>query len=568
VLKEVSYSHPETAEVCLKKINLSIDYGEFVVLAGPSGCGKSTLCLLLNGIIPQSIKGGKLDGKITVAGLDTQTCPTSKLSEHIGLVFQNPDNQLFCLRVDDEVAFGLENRAVPRQEMIRRVDGALRSVGLSNLKNKFTFAISGGQKQRLAIADNIAADPKIMVLDEPTSDLDPLGASDILSTIKKLQENGLTILVIEHRLEELAPLADRILIMNQGEIILDKPPRELFKNHAILRSIGVAIPQSMSMLPQRIITEPHPITYDEVKETVYGYLKQKDIRRVAANLLERQFNIGEAIIRMDGVSYQYPDGTFAIKGVDLEIQEGDFVAIIGQNGSGKSTLAKLLMGLIKPTKGMVLIDRLDTRKVDLRELSTRIGFVFQNPDNQLFTRRVWDEIAFSMKIMKSPIDINQRVSEVLNIIGMMELRDRHPQALSRGERRRLAVGTAMSLHQKIIILDEPTTGQDYGHSRKLIEFIGELNLKGLTFIMITHDMSLVAEFARRTIVLKDGKILLDGPTREVFSQVEKLEETKIRPPTVSQLSTYLREKGIDIPLLLTPNEMLLALEKCVREVEN
>ncbi|MFQ6088634.1 MAG: ABC transporter ATP-binding protein [Candidatus Methanofastidiosia archaeon] len=543
-IKNLTYTYPNAREPALKNINLEIPQGQFVLLMGPSGCGKTTLINCMNGLIPHVIEE-HMEGDVYINDKNTKEEKLHRLAQRIGTVFQNPDEQMFSLTVEEEIAFGPGNLALLREELVKRVDDALSEIGIENLRFRQIFNLSGGQKQRVAIAAILAMQPNILVFDEPTSDLDPVGTNEVLEVIKRLNERlDATIILIEHKVEEVAPFVDRVLVMDSGKLVLDESPKIVFSNLERLSEIGIRAPTvaefAMKMKKYGYEFSKLPMSVEE------AYLQLKNqIKYVREKnwFSEYEFH-GDNIVEIEDLYYTYPTGVEALRGIDLKVKKGEFVALIGQNGAGKSTLASQIIGLILPEKGRVLVDGRDTRELSVPELAQLVGYLFQNPDYQLFTTSLEKEIAFGPRnIGIEKEEIERRVEEEIYVMELEKHRGKHPHALSRGQRQRLAVASVLAMHPKILIMDEPTTGQDYAHSRRFMNLSKELNEKeGMTVICITHDMTIVTEYCKRTILLSQGKVLADGSTRDIFSKPDLLKETFLEPTRITQLSQRLNGK--------------------------
>jgi energy-coupling factor transporter ATPase len=552
-IENLTYYYPNATTPALDNINLEIRDGEFILLVGPSGCGKSTLVQCLNGIIPK-VTGGDLRGKIRIGEKDISSCKVHQLSRHVGMVFQNPNAQLFGLTVEEDVAFGPENLGMAREEIQKLVEKSIGIVGIEKLRKRFTFTLSGGEKQRTAIAGAIAMEPKILVLDEPTSDLDPMGTKQVLETVKRLnKDRSITIILIEHKIDEVFDLADRTIVMDRGKIILDGKTSEVFtRNLDLLESMGIYPPQ-LIRLSKMLKVKP---SYKEIS-SYFNSLNGSFKKFSEENHTEKS----SPEVVFEDVWFNYHNGTPALKGINLEMKKGEFIALIGSNGSGKTTLLSCLIGFIKPGKGRILIDAQDIKNLGVADLAVKVGYLFQNPDLQLFMNTVAQEVGFGLKNRSmATVDINKNVARALEIMELSEYSDRHPHSLSRGQRQRLAVASIISMEQDILVLDEPTSGQDRGHLNKFLCQIKKLNDAGKTIIMITHDMSIVAEYSERTIVMEGGKILMDGSTREVFSRPEILKKASIEPPLLARISNDLRKAGRKIPVLLTLEELQYSLK--------
>lgn len=457
--QDYSFTYNEAEQQALSSINLKIRKGECVLIHGPSGCGKSTLAMTLNGIIPNMIHGSHT-GDILLAGESVSGSQTRDLSVRVGMVLQNPDNQLFAITVEEDVAFGPENLGLDDREMHRRVDDALSATGMRHLGSRQIHRLSGGQKQRTAIAGLTAMRPEILVFDEPTADLDPEGTREVISIIDRLhREQHKTVLVIEHKLREILPVVDRIITLNDGRIIQDLPVR-----HADPATLSLPIPRSSG----------------------------------------RREGRGPVHLRVQDLHYHYPDGTRALDGVSLEVYRAECLALMGKNGSGKTTLSKCIAGLVNPSAGTVLF-ACDTPQKHGRSSAPKIGYLFQNPDHQIVTDRVDREVAVGLSFL--PVEQREeRVNVALSQVNLLHLNLRDPCTLSRGERQRLAVASVLAMDPEIIIFDEPTTGQDADNLAALAEYFRMMNRQGKTILMITHDTDLASACADRIVVMEAGKI--------------------------------------------------------------
>ncbi len=548
-IRNLSFQYPLGSEPSIKNINLKIYPGEYVVITGPTGSGKTTLSLTLNGIIPHLVEG-ELQGEVYIDGMLVAEHPVHELTSTIGMVFQNPEDQLFSLNVTDEVAFGVENMGYTRPEIIERVDRAIEKVGLVQRRDYSIFHLSGGQKQKVAIASNLAIAPKILVLDAPTADLDPISSREVVTTLVDLRkkDRSRTFLVIDSDISDVITLADRIVVMNEGCIVLDSTPVDLLENHFVeLDALGIRMPDHirlMHWLHDRFpaITE-FPLEQDAVQTILKG-LVERGTLAFGDPVLPIPHHNGSAydIINFKSVSFQYNHGPTILEGASLEVQNGEWVAIIGENGTGKSTVMKLICGLLKPNQGIVETAGVNTSASKLEEVLPHVGYLFQNPDNQLFMSTVEDEIGFGPRRANCPPEeVEARVNEALDLMGLQANRKQHPFTLSRGQRQRLAVATVLAARPKILLLDEPTTGQDQIALDNLMTLTRQLIDKHeASVIMITHDMDLVARYATRVIVLDKGKVLLDGSPMEIFTNArETLARMKLAPPCMVELTTGL-----------------------------
>ena len=557
-IENFTYYYPDSKIPALDNINLNIQSGDFVLLLGASGCGKSTLVQCLNGIIPK-VAGGEVEGKILINGKDISQQKVHQISSNVGVVFQDPNAQIFGLTVEDDVAFGPENLGVEKNEIEDRIKESLKIVEIEKLRKRFTFSLSGGEKQRTAIAGNLAMQPRILVLDEPTSDLDPKGTMEVLETIKQLNKNtGITIVLIEHKIDEVIGLANRTIVMDKGKIILDGDTCDVFTNNLdVLKQIGIYSPK-LIRLSKMLNVKP---SYKEIVSRLSSINERCgedgnciDISDDAPSEKVSQIQFVPHL-EFDDMWFGYKNGDPTLKGINLSINKGEFVALIGANGSGKTTMLKCLIGLIRPDKGRILLDKKDIRNTGVAELAGIVGYLFQNPDYQLFADTVHEEVAFGLKNrLLSSSDIELRVNEALEMMELTEFRERHPHSLSRGQRQRLAVASILAMEPEILVLDEPTTGQDWGHLTLFMEQIKKLNDEGKTIILITHDMGLVAKYADRTIIMQDGKIRMDASTRDVFSRLDVMKKASIEPHLLARISNDIRVADKRFPMLLNMNE--------------
>ena len=528
----------------LRDVDFEVLPGEFVALMGPGGAGKSTMAHALNGLIPHFVRGS-VSGEIRVGGQDPRHTPVSHMAREIGLVFQDFEAQIFSTNVDLEVAFGPENFAVPPEEIARRVEGTLRTVGLSGFAGRHPATLSGGQKQRLAIGAVLAAHPRVICMDEPTTDLDPRGKEEVFTIARQLHDSdGLTLVIIEHETEE-ALHADRLVLMKDGRIVAQGRPADLLRDVGLIEGLGImplAIPSYFAGLALGS-EDPLPLRHEEGAAFFHRQglrLDEGRVQELRERDRKRQESYGAVVVRVENLSHTYPQGTRALDGVSLEIRQGEFVALLGYNGSGKTTLAKHFNALLTPTEGRVTVCGKDTRTHSVFEIGQDIGYVFQNPDHQIFSPTVHDEVAFSPRIRGvSPEEVELRVQEALEAVDIPDYGPRDPFSLSKGERQRVAVASVLSARPKIIVLDEPTTGLDYSGQRKMMELIKKLNEAGHTVVIITHTMWVAAEYAHRVVTIKDGRIGHDGPSREVFSREKELAAWGLKTPSIVSLGNLL-----------------------------
>lgn len=540
-IRNLRYTYSGSEDLVLKGIDLAVRKGEIIGVMGPTGAGKTTLCLALSGLAPHSI-GGKVEGDVVIAGMKTTEHEYGEVASKIGIVFQDPETQLFGMEVHEDVALRLMNMGVPENEIDEKVRSALHMVRLDHFEKRFPYTLSGGEKQRVAIAGALAADPEILILDEPTSELDPMGKREVFGAISDLRRSReTTIVVVEHNSDELVRIADRIFVMREGRVVLQGDARDILSR---IGELGVRIPDTVqlgNLLRQhsQFGGYDYPTTVDDAYEALSGILRESRYAPVHGGRETAEIEKGKPIIEVKDLWHVYGKGeeeNVALKELNLEIYEGDFVALIGQNGSGKTTLAKHFNGLLKPTKGKVFVAGLDTRKTPSTKLAEIVGYCFQNPDHQIFNTKVWDEVAFGPRnLFLRNEQVRERVSEALEQVALEGYDERNPFFLGKGERRKIAVASVLAMYPQLLVVDEPSTGMDWRDSTSMMDLVTKINRTGKTTIFITHDMNLVARSAKRVIVMAQGRILLDGPTRWVFSQEDILEKAYIRPPEITQL---------------------------------
>lgn len=560
-VKDLFYRPLTAPEDVIRGVDLEIYPGEFLLLLGPSGSGKTLLTRCMNGLIP-SLDQGEMRGHVRVAGKDTQEHEIHEFATSIGMVFQNPDDQILSLKVVDEVAWGVENQGLPHEVIQERVDEFIKLLEIEHLKDRLTFAISGGQKQKVSIASNLAMQQEVLILDDPTTDLDPICTTEVITTLAHLhQVLKKTLIVIEHDLNELIELATRVVFMDQGIKLLDGSPSEvLTKNYDLLMEKGFNMPQHVEIAQAVCKTgETLPVSKEGAFKKLRDFLhSQSSLPRFTVT---SKSDFGDTVLNVEDLHFAYEKGVPILKGLDFRIRQGEFVAIIGANGSGKSTLVKNLINLLKPQQGRIVMNGHDTKGIKLADLVSDIGYVFQNPDQQLFNHNVFDEVSFSLRLTNEPEEeIERRVKEVLEIVGLDQYRGRHPYSLSRGQRQKLAVATALLHRPKITLLDEPTTGQDRRSLTGLLNLMVELDRAGHTTIIITHDMDIVAAYASRVIVMEDGHIVMDGPPQEVFYDgYDRLSSLNLRPPTVIDFCRRLQD--YNVPRMMTVDQMLAYIKE-------
>jgi len=521
-----------------------------VVLAGPSGSGKSTLALALAGLVPNRIGVGVWDGDVVFESegrepLELNDLPLHRAAQHVGIVFQNPEFQLIQYQVDAEVAFGPENLALPREEVVARVAASLAKVGAAELASSAISSLSGGQKQRVAIAAALAMSPPVLVLDEPTSDLDPVGTDDVLGVLHRLcHDDGHGVVVVEHKLDEVAPYADRIVLVVDGKVVVDDHPRRAFVPTSVWREAGVRPPELVALseaLPEAFPGGP-ALDVEEAAAALAGRTLVGELPPdgVAAA-------VGDAVTGGKGAAFGLHDVSvrfgerIAVDDVSIEVREGEWVALIGANGSGKTTMGSVLMGFARPVTGTATCFGCPVAFGKIPKQAAYSGYLFQNVDDMLFCGSVGAELEFTRRNRVPTGSDAPQATEVAELIGLADRLDSHPYALSGGERQRLALGALLTRAPRGLILDEPTTGLDEAHAEALFELLARVrtSLGSLTCLLITHDMRLVARFADRVVLVGDGRVVLDTTPRRLFAQVSTLERYGVRPPPIASLHSRL-----------------------------
>jgi energy-coupling factor transport system ATP-binding protein len=561
---KVTWKYQEANDPSLKDVNLRIAKGEVIAITGPSGAGKTTLCRCMNGLIPHFFEG-ELQGEVKVGGMRVKDFDIPYLAAKVGLLFDDPSNQLFNSTVEEELAFGPENYAIPVPEMKERIAEGLKFARLEEYRLKNPHALSGGQQQACALAAIYTMRPEVFVLDEPTANLDPYGAQLVFHRLFELIREGTrTFVVVEHNLETLLPYADRLVVVDKGRIVADGKPANVLQEVDLMEGLDLQVPHATQLayeLRRRGLAAGEiPFTAKEGEELLRRTLPRLRVAKDRHREGERQLaNTQKPIIEFRQVRFSYPDGTEALKGVSLSIQEGDYVGFIGRNGSGKTTLAKMLNGLLRPGSGSVAVAGENVSTKSIGQMAKLVGYNFQNPDDQIFARTVRKELEFApLNLGLTPEEVAKAVEAVAEDLELTPYLEWNPFSLSQGLRRRVAFGSTLTLNPKILVVDEPTTGQDYSRAKVVMELCRKLNAEGRTILIISHNMDLIAEYCNRVFVMKDGELLMQGTPREVFSQPERLMETSIVPPQITRIFQALEREGLP-PDVLTMEDALKVL---------
>jgi energy-coupling factor transport system ATP-binding protein len=574
VLEDVAFTYRSSDRPALSGVRFVQRQGEMIAVMGASGTGKSSLAKCLNAIIP-GFEAGVFQGTVLVHGRAVNRARVCEMAPSVGMVFQDFEAQLFSTNIAHEVAFAMEQVGLAPGEIRARMGPALAAVGLAGFEDRDPTSLSGGEKQRLAIASVLAVQPLLIVLDEPTTDLDPEGRGEVFDLIRRLRDRGLSLLVVEHETEELRE-CDRIVVMRGAEIVAEGPPEQVLQDTLLLEQCGIR-PPGLNRVLAELGIRSHARDIDEAEALIRNsmHLPPQFAGIRAANVSERSATIsvdggaapvagqgpqpvpttdGAPLVEVQCLSHVYGGAVRALDRVDLTINPGEFVAIIGQNGSGKTTLAKHIVGLLKPSEGRVILAGSERAGLSAAQAASLVGYVFQNPDHQIFAGTVGDEVAFGPKNFGLPADeIERRSDRVLKAVGLETMRGKDPFLLGRGERQRLAVASVLALEPRLLILDEPTTGLDYPQQRRMMELVSELNRAGTAIVIISHTPWLVAEYARRAVLMRKGRKLFDGPVRDLFAQEELLKSACFKVPEATALS---RRFGM---VALTAEELAAAL---------
>ena len=539
-VEKLRYRYPHTKELALDGIDFSVEKGEFIGIIGENGAGKSTLSQAIMGLVPQFYKGA-YGGKVMVDGLEAGKTPVAQLCGHVGLVFQNPFNQLSGAKdnVYEEVAFGMQNLGVPAEEMKKRVEEALKLLDIWQYRDRNPFDLSGGQMQRVAIASVLVMRPDVMILDEPTSQLDPQGSDEVFQAVEKLTNSGITILMIEQKIEKMAAYCDRILLLHKGKQIAFDTPQKVFslKN---LEEYGILAPAFTRICKAEQVTLPDG-TYPVTVEEAAGVLKAKHGSVGNAGnaedgkSVEKVGNVETEQFCIENLDFSYLADVPVIKALNMKLDKRP-TAIIGQNGAGKTTLVKLLKGLLKPVSGSIYFHGEDISGKTVAMLAGNVGYVFQNPDDQIFKYNVMDEILFGpLNIGMDPECAKKEAERALELTGLKGKEKENPYDLELYERKMTAIASVLAMDTDVLILDEPTIAQDWKGRQIIGGIIRSLAERGKLVIAILHDMDFVAENFERVIIMAHGQVLADGTAKEVFAQEEALQKARLQKPYVMQL---------------------------------
>ncbi len=573
IFHDFGFQYEDRTQPALMGIDLEVYKGEVLLIVGSSGCGKSSLVLAMNGVIPHLLKG-KVTGSVSVLGQDVANLSPSTLARRVGVVFQDPEVQLFAASVEDEVAMSLESMAVPREEMRLHVYRAIAEAGLIGLETRSPAQLSGGQKQRVAIASVLARDVEILVFDEPTGNLDPAGSRGVMETLRRICDGSdRTVVLVEKDLAPVADLVDRVALLDEGRLRYIGPPRELFRQEALLEECGVRVPEStrlaIALESRGAVHYPVlPIRPEEVAQPFTGRViavAGSQAPAAAPTVATAESAVCAEVaadipcVVFERVTHRFRNGYKGLDDLSFTVRQGEYVAILGQNGAGKSTLVQHVIGIYRPSSGSVRVLGKEVSNLTVANLARTVGFIFQNPNHQIFNNTVRQEITFGPRNLGwSPERIESALQGMLAMCDLEGLEDRNPEELSIGEKQRIAVASILIMDSPVLILDEPTTGQDERSLRPVMEIVDNLHRAGKTILMITHDMDLAARYAQRVLMLERGRLVFDGLPSVAFTDFELLARMHLEAPEAVQIAAQLSPERP--PFLLTHCDVMEWLE--------
>lgn len=509
VVDGLTFRYQARPEPALRDVSLTLERGELLLIAGVSGCGKTTLIRCINSLIPRTYQGD-LRGRILLYGQDTRAMSMAQLSQTVGTLLQDPERQIVGSFVLNEVAFGLENLGLPQQEIRERVDEVLSYLGISHLRDRETFFLSGGEKQKVALAGVLVMRPGILLLDEPLASLDPVSAQEALALFRRLADEGASIILVEHRVEDALTIRpDRVLFMQDGRVAYYGPPEQM-TGAVDYRQVKLPAP----LVARRAIHAPPPVFEPAVRP-----------------------NGRKPLVVFENVSFSYSeDSPPVIQGANLTIHQGDIIAVLGPNGAGKTTLVKHAIGLLKPRRGRVWVEGRDTREMSVAQVACTVGYVFQSPAHMLFAPTVREELAFGPKNLGfSKAAVDEGVHGAIETVNLRGLEDYPPLALSFGQQKRVGIAAVLAMRSRILVMDEPTAGQDYWNYMAFMDSI--LQMPGFAAVLfITHDLDLAICYANRVVLVSDGRIAADGPPTEVLRDMDLLRRCRIVPTSLLHLN--------------------------------
>ncbi len=538
--RNFSFRYKSQSEPTLHDINLTIYKGEKVLILGPSGSGKSTLANCINGLNPFSYDG-VITGSCKVAGMETKNASIFALSKVVGTVLQDSDAQFVGLSVGEDIAFALENQSVPRKEMLPKVEWAAGVVGMSDFLMHVPYELSGGQKQKVALAGVLHGDVDLLIFDEPLASLDPMMGMTAVELIDRIhKEQNKTVLIVEHRLEDvLHRSVDRIVLMNEGSIVYDGDPDRLLASDLLTR-YGIREPLYIKALQYAGCELSSEQKLADIQTVDLSPFEERLKKQQMMKLEKYVPRLGEEILKVENVTFAY-DKDPVLKNISFSVRKGEKIAVVGKNGAGKSTLAKLLCGIVRPREGRVLINGTDYTQYSIKEIGERIGYVMQNPNQMLVKDIIKDEVELAMLLRgKSRAEIDEAVKKTLKMCGLYPMRNWPVSAVSYGQKKRVTIASILVLQPEIIILDEPTAGQDFRHYTEIMEFLDELNREyGITILFVTHDMHLAIQYTDRALVFSEGELVADDSVFRVLSNDEVITKANLKQTSLYTLARRL-----------------------------
>ena len=536
--EDFGFQYTAQAEPTLHNINLKIRKGEKILIAGPSGCGKSTLAHCINGLVPGSYPG-KATGKLTVGGKNALELGLFGLSKIVGTVLQDSDGQFIGLTVAEDIAFALENDCIPTEEMHREVERIAELVDVKQVLKHAPHEISGGQKQRVSLGGVMVGQVDVLLFDEPLANLDPATGKQAIVLIDEIQKRtGCAVIIIEHRLEDvLYRPVDRIVVMGDGRIRYDGDPDELLCSQ-LLQEKGIREPLYVTALKYAGVELTPHMRPSYLPELKLSDDQQEQVRSWFGNLpAPEAAPVREVLLRAEGIDFTYEGGHHALRGIDAIVHKGEMLSIVGTNGAGKSTFSKVICGFELPQKGVLELSGTDLATLSIKERADHIGYVMQNPNQMISKTKIFDEVALGLRNRGIPEDeIRPRVEETLKICGLYPFRNWPVSALSYGQKKRVTIASILVLKPEMILLDEPTAGQDLKHYTEIMDFLSELNSRGVTVVLITHDMHLMLEYTPRAIVFHAGRVIADKSAAEVLNSPEIVEAAHLKETSLYHLS--------------------------------
>lgn len=549
---------PEEPQV-LKDISLEIEPKQFIGIMGPTGAGKSSLAFVFRGLIPDFFEEGELEGKATVSGIEVSGSSPQLFADVVGSVFQDASSQILGTTVFDDIAFGPCNLNLPKEEVVQRVNTYIKKLRLTEKTTRKPDSLSGGEMQRLVSAGALCMEPKVLVMDEPAAELDPKGRKDLCEILDNLRhDKDITVILIEQDPELIVQYSSKIALMSKGKIVAWGAPREVFMDEDLCERIGVAPPEMVRLAhvlkKQAAIELPAlPLTTSEMFENLLSILKVPAMDPGKAKVVPKVYHYEtitkddeQPLYQLNNVihTYKTPEGSFnALDDVSLNIYRGDYITLIGTNGAGKTTFTKHINNILKPASGTVKLRGEDIRDRDTSDFLTEVGYCFQNPDHQIFSKTVKEEVAYGLINLGLPQDvIDKKVDDILDLMGLQDAKNENPFNLGKGERQKIAIASTVVLEPEFLVIDEPTTGLDWFESKKILELIETLHQRGTTILAVTHDMRIVREYSSRVVAMNKGKIVYDGDATGLLDYQELFETANINLPPVLELYHMLKSR--------------------------